>query len=191
MSLEPIKIWELVDRAVLHRWSIPEFQRGFVWKATQVRDLAESLWLDYPVGSLLVWNSEQPQETKVAKDGVGPSQWIVDGQQRTTALAILFGRKPYWWSSADDWNKTLKRYDIRFDIAAKDAPYFLVANAAIRKANARELGDAQRRRCQLPQSPAGSRSPALSLCVGQSAQARPVTVLRRLPKETEDGPLGR
>jgi hypothetical protein len=134
MSLEPIKIWELVDRAVLHKWSIPEFQRGFVWKATQVRDLAESLWLDYPVGSLLVWNSHQPQETKIAKDGVGPSQWIVDGQQRTTALAILFGRKPYWWSSADDWNKTLKRYDIRFDIAAKEAPYFLVANAAIRRA---------------------------------------------------------
>jgi hypothetical protein len=134
MALEPIKIWELVDRAVLHKWSIPEFQRGFVWKATQVRDLAESLWLDYPVGSLLVWNSEQPQETKIAKDGLGPSQWIVDGQQRTTALSILFGRKPYWWSSADDWNKTLKRYDIRFDIAAKDAPYFLVANAAIRKA---------------------------------------------------------
>lgn len=134
MSLEPIKIWELVDRAVLHRWSIPEFQRGFVWKATQVRDLAESLWLDYPVGSLLVWNSEQPQETKVAKDGVSPSQWIVDGQQRTTALAILFGRKPYWWSTADDWNKTLKRYDIRFDVSTKEAPYFLVANAAIRKA---------------------------------------------------------
>jgi hypothetical protein len=134
MSLEPIKIWELVDRAVAHKWSIPEFQRGFVWKATQVRDLAESLWLDYPVGSLLVWNSEQPQETKVAMDGVGPSQWIVDGQQRTTALCILFGRKPYWWTSADDWNKTLKRYDIRFDIAAKEAPYFLVANAAIRKA---------------------------------------------------------
>jgi hypothetical protein len=45
MALEPIKIWELVDRAVCHKWSVPEFQRGFVWKATQVRDLAESLWL--------------------------------------------------------------------------------------------------------------------------------------------------
>jgi hypothetical protein len=46
----------------------------------------------------------------------------------------LFGRKPYWWSSADEWNKTLKRYDIRFDIDAKEAPFFWVANAAIRKA---------------------------------------------------------
>lgn len=133
MALEPIKISELVDRAVSHKWSVPEFQRGFVWKATQVRDLAESLWLDFPIGSLLLWNSEKEQEERVAKDGARPSLWVVDGQQRTTALAILFGRKPYWWSSAEDWNKTLRRYDIRFDVAATDEPYFWVANAAIRK----------------------------------------------------------
>jgi hypothetical protein len=134
MALEPIKISELVDRAVSHKWSVPEFQRGFVWKATQVRDLAESLWLDFPVGSLLLWNSGDHQEERIAKDGVNPSLWIVDGQQRTTALAILFGRKPYWWGSADEWNKTLKRYDVRFDVVAKSEPYFLVANAGIRKA---------------------------------------------------------
>jgi hypothetical protein len=133
MALEPIKIWELVDRAVCHKWSVPEFQRGFVWKATQVRDLAESLWLDFPVGSLLLWNSDSHQEERVAKDGVTPALWIVDGQQRTTALAILFGRKPYWWGSADDWNKIQKRYDIRFDVAAKNESHFVVANAAIRK----------------------------------------------------------
>jgi len=133
VALEPIKIWELVDRAVCHKWSVPEFQRGFVWKATQVRDLAESLWLDFPVGSLLLWNSETPQEERVAKDGLTPSLWIVDGQQRTTALAIIFGRKPYWWASADEWNKILKRYDIRFDVAAKNESHFVVANAAIRK----------------------------------------------------------
>src|SRR4051812_43106919 len=60
VAYEQIKIRDIVDRAVNHSWSIPEFQRGFVWKATQVRDLAESLWLDYPVGSLLVWNSRGP-----------------------------------------------------------------------------------------------------------------------------------
>src|SRR5437870_10568707 len=135
MAYESVKIRDIVDRSVNHKWSIPEFQRGFVWKATQVRDLAESLWLDYPVGSLLVWNSEQPQETKIAKDGLGPSQWIVDGQQRATALSILFGRKPYWWESAEQWNKTLVRYDIRFDIDTKEPPFFIVANAAIRRAH--------------------------------------------------------
>ncbi len=134
MAYEQTKLLELVDRAVGHRWSIPEFQRGFVWKPTQVRDLAESLWLDYPIGSLLVWNSNSQAEERVAIDSQRPGQWLVDGQQRTTALCVLFGRKPYWWPSADEWNKTLKRYDIRFDVDAKEPPFFWVANAGIRKA---------------------------------------------------------
>ncbi|HVA16700.1 MAG TPA: DUF262 domain-containing protein [Candidatus Dormibacteraeota bacterium] len=134
MAYEQTKLRELVERAVSHRWSIPEFQRGFVWKPTQVRDLAESLWLDYPIGSLLVWNSGQQAEERVAIDAQRPSQWLVDGQQRTTALCVLFGRKPYWWPNADEWNRTLKRYDVRFDVDAKEAPFFWVANAAIRRA---------------------------------------------------------
>jgi hypothetical protein len=134
MAYEQTKLLELVERAVAHRWSIPEFQRGFVWKPTQVRDLAESLWLDYPIGSLLVWNSGNQAEERVAIDSQRPGQWLVDGQQRTTALCVLFGRKPYWWPSAEEWNRTLKRYDIRFDIDAKHPPFFWVANAGIRKA---------------------------------------------------------
>ncbi len=133
MAYEQVQIRDIVDRAVSHQWSIPEFQRGFVWKPSQVRDLAESLWLDYPIGSLLVWNSRGPVEEQLAHDAQRPSLWVVDGQQRSTALCILAGRKPYWWSSADDWNRTLKKYDIRFDVNAKQPPFFLVANAAIRK----------------------------------------------------------
>jgi hypothetical protein len=134
MAYASVEIKGVVDRSVSHIWSIPEFQRGFVWKATQVRDLAESLWLDYPIGSLLVWNSQQPTEERIVRDAQRPTLWVVDGQQRSTALCIVFGRKPYWWESADYWAKTMKKYDIRFDSDAKVPPFFLVANAAIRKA---------------------------------------------------------
>jgi hypothetical protein len=134
MAYESVKMKDVVDRSVTHTWSIPEFQRGFVWKPTQVRDLAESLWLDFPIGSLLVWNNQQPTEERIVRDAQRPTLWVVDGQQRATALSILFGRKPYWWSSAEDWEKTTRRYDIRFDIDAKEPPYFWVANAGIRKA---------------------------------------------------------
>src|SRR5436309_9136719 len=74
MAYEQTKLLELVERAVNHRWSIPEFQRGFVWKPTQVRDLAESLWLDFPIGSLLVWNSQQPTEERIVRDAQRPTQ---------------------------------------------------------------------------------------------------------------------
>ena len=134
MAYEQIQVHELVKRAVDHAWSIPEFQRGFVWKSTQVRDLVESLWSDYPIGSLLLWNSAGPAEEQRAHDSQRPSVWVVDGQQRTTALCILSGRKPYWWPSSEEWNKTIKRFDIRFDVHAKEPPFFWVANAAIRNA---------------------------------------------------------
>jgi len=132
MAYESVKIRDIVDRSVCHAWSIPEFQRGFVWKSTQVRDLAESLWLEYPIGSLLVWNSQQPTEERIVRDAQRPTLWVVDGQQRATALCLLFGRKPYWWS--EDWDKMMKKYDVRFDIDAKQPPYFWVSNAVIRKA---------------------------------------------------------
>lgn len=134
MAYEQITIREIVERAVNHSWSIPEFQRGFVWKATQVRDLAESLWYDYPIGALLVWNSRGSTEEQHAHDAQRPGLWVVDGQQRSSALCILCGRKPYWWPSVDEWNKTLRKFDIRFDVNAKEPPFFWVANAVIRKA---------------------------------------------------------
>jgi len=133
MAYASVLMHEIVDYAVNHKWSIPEFQRGFVWKATQVRDLAESLWLNYPIGSLLMWNSPEKVEERVGSDAQRPSLWVVDGQQRATALCILFGRRPYWWSSAEDWKKITQKYDIRFDIHTKEEPYFWVADAAIRK----------------------------------------------------------
>ena len=62
---------------------------------------------------------------------------MVDGQQRTTALCILAGRKPYWWNSKENWDAVLRRFDIRFDVHAKTEPYFWVASAAHRKVKTR------------------------------------------------------
>lgn len=137
MAVNPhLKIHNLVDSAVGHELSVPEFQRGFVWKPAQARDLAESLWLDYPIGSILIWNSRTGVQERIVSDSRHPADWLVDGQQRATALCILFGRKPYWWPDAESWEKAIRRYDIRFDVEANEEPYFKVADAAIRKTKA-------------------------------------------------------
>ncbi len=135
MAFEGVKMLDIVERAVNHNWSIPVFQRGFVWKSPAVRDLAESLWLDYPIGSLLLWATSDAVVGRGPSDGMNPSIWVVDGQQRTTALCILFARKPYWWSDADGeaWSHLLSRYDVRFDIDATEEPFFRVADATIRR----------------------------------------------------------
>jgi hypothetical protein len=81
MAYASVTVKDLVERSVNHKWSIPELQRGFVWKATQVRDLIDSLWLNYPVGTLLVWDSSGPvNEECFRRTGSGSV-----GSRRTTA----------------------------------------------------------------------------------------------------------
>jgi hypothetical protein len=61
-------------------------------------------------------------EARVVSDGVQSAGWLVDGQQRSTALCVLFGRKPYWWDSG--WNDLVDRHDIRFNVLAEEEPFF-------------------------------------------------------------------
>ena len=39
------------------RFVIPDFQREFEWKPWDVRELMRSIFLDYYIGSLLLWHS--------------------------------------------------------------------------------------------------------------------------------------
>jgi len=116
MAIEQLKIREIVKQAVGKNLDIPEFQREFVWDPEQVKLLCESLYRDYPVGSFLLWDSSEYQEAKTAQ-GTQASLWIVDGQQRTTALCLLLGQKPYWWDDAEKWNKSLERYDVMVNLS--------------------------------------------------------------------------
>jgi len=72
--------------------AIPEIQRPFVWEATKVRNLLDSLYRGYPVGYLIAWRNP----TVKLKDG-SPSagkRVLIDGQQRVTALmAALLGQE--------------------------------------------------------------------------------------------------
>lgn len=115
MAIEQVKVHEVVQQAVNKSIDIPEFQRDFVWEPEQVKKLVESLYRGYPIGSFLLWDSSVYEEARTAQ-GSRASLWIVDGQQRTTALCLLLGRKPYWWSEAESWNKALERYDVMVNL---------------------------------------------------------------------------
>ena len=39
---------------------LPEIQRGYVWNRSQVRDLLDSLYRSYPIGAILVWQTDIP-----------------------------------------------------------------------------------------------------------------------------------
>lgn len=73
--------------------SIPEMQRPFVWKNTQVRDLIDSLYEGYPVGYLVIWQNPDVRDKTTGELSVG-KQILIDGQQRVTALmAAICGQK--------------------------------------------------------------------------------------------------
>jgi len=124
-----------IDDATLGILNVPEFQRKYVWRASKVADLVDSLWRGYPIGTLLLWESsyESPQ---TALGNQGRKLWIVDGQQRVTSLALLFGKKPYWWSNSTQWNKFYEKYNVLVNIAKdkKDLEFGLM-NPVRRKSN--------------------------------------------------------
>jgi hypothetical protein len=75
---------------------LPEFQRGYVWNRDQVRGLLRSLYLGYPVGGLLVWETETtPEDVRGTDIAVGNRTLLLDGQQRLTTLyGVVRGRPP-------------------------------------------------------------------------------------------------
>src|SRR6516165_4035403 len=90
-SVTPHPIETLLTWVKSGEIAIPEIQRPFVWEATKVRNLLDSLYRGYPVGYLIAWRNP----TVKLKDGT-PSEGkriLIDGQQRVTALiAALLGQ---------------------------------------------------------------------------------------------------
>lgn len=103
--------------------AIPEIQRPFVWNATKVRDLMDSLYNGFPIGYVIAWQNPNIR----LKDGslARGKKILIDGQQRITALrAALLGE-----------NVVNKNYDnVRIKIAFNPKEEkFEVSNPAILK----------------------------------------------------------
>ncbi|EKE05528.1 MAG: hypothetical protein ACD_19C00234G0001 [uncultured bacterium] len=77
---------------------IPAFQRGFIWKESQVLELLESIYKGYPIGSLLFWRvSSEILHIGFSEDlpfplvePKYPLCYVLDGMQRLSALYGVF-----------------------------------------------------------------------------------------------------
>jgi len=83
-----------------HKYQIPTFQREIVWEPNNVKKLWDSIYKFYPFGSILIWKTNIKLQHHRRIGGILLSddftateyQYILDGQQRTTALVTsLFG----------------------------------------------------------------------------------------------------
>ena len=122
-SVTPHPIETLLTWVKSGEIAIPEIQRPFVWDATKVRNLLDSLYQGYPVGYLIAWRNHSVK----LKDGTTSAgkRILIDGQQRVTALmASLLGIEVL----NDDYDTVQIR--IAFD---PQEEAFEVSNPAIKK----------------------------------------------------------
>ncbi len=64
MAQTNIKVSELVNKVQRGELTLPEMQRRYVWPATRVRDLLDSLYRGYPSGTILVWETDEEMPTR-------------------------------------------------------------------------------------------------------------------------------
>ena len=74
-------------------------QRRYVWRATRVRDLLDSLYRGYPSGAILLWETDEDvplQEFAVTQERspFTSRRLLLDGQQRLTSLSAVIRGEP-------------------------------------------------------------------------------------------------
>jgi hypothetical protein len=122
----------LIERVLGGTIRIPKFQRAFVWEPEKVAFLMDSIYRGYPVGSVLLWRSEQKLN---AERDLGPFQlpepekkwpidYVLDGQQRLTSLFGVF-------QDTLSPMENSEAFEIYFDLAAREGvleDQFIISN---------------------------------------------------------------
>lgn len=109
-----MQIGKLLDRVESNAIVLPEFQREYVWKKSQAKELVDSLYREYPIGGLLTWETEDPPEIKndaIDEEKQALFEVLLDGQQRLTVLYMLIKDDiPPYYDSSDINNDPRKLY---------------------------------------------------------------------------------
>jgi Protein of unknown function DUF262 len=110
------RIDELARRILTGDILLPKFQRSFVWDKKQIRDLLDSILKNYPIGSVLLWQSRQELISESTIAGLKanlprhdyPVNYLLDGQQRLSTICGAL-----YWSGDDPKSQWNIVYDLR------------------------------------------------------------------------------
>lgn len=119
-----IKIDKLITHIEDGNIKIPAFQRGFVWDQQQVIALLDSIYNDYPIGSILLWNSKERLKSirnvggflLPDRDPEYPINYVLDGQQRLSTIYAVFCRDKTRDPNSNWYNADVEIFDIYFDL---------------------------------------------------------------------------
>lgn len=109
-----MRISTILDKIDYHQLFVPAFQREYVWKRGNAKELMDSLIKEYPTGTMLTWETSDPPELK------GPHKYhqtqgavriLLDGQQRITTLYMLIrGEIPPYYTPEEIVEDTRNLY---------------------------------------------------------------------------------
>lgn len=112
------RIEEIVTAVKQGDIKLPKFQRPFVWRRKEVLNLLDSIYNGYPIGSILIWNSNERLESERTIADLDlysqekyyyPTNYLLDGQQRISCLCgtLYWDNKDYrsLWNVVFDLDK--------------------------------------------------------------------------------------
>ncbi len=128
---EIVFVFELLKDIREGKIRIPHFQRPYVWRRDQMLDLLDSIRKHYPIGSLLVWDTESKyaSTSRIGPVEVPPpsanTSYVLDGHQRLSTLAGAFlhnrseevegdedpGRWTIWYNLDEEYFEHLRPAD--------------------------------------------------------------------------------
>jgi len=128
ITLSSPKIDKLINRIEEGDIKIPAFQRGFVWKQDQVIKLLDSIYNEYPIGSILLWNSiVRLKSTRniggfllAEREPLYPVNYVLDGQQRLSSIYAVFGKDKNEDPNNNQYKIDTQIFDIYFDLDDND-----------------------------------------------------------------------
>jgi hypothetical protein len=90
----------VLNKIELGEIKLPPFQRGFVWNQDQVISLLDSIYRNYPIGCIIIWecNERLPSRKNIGgflikeRKTPYPLNYVLDGQQRLTTIYGVFCR---------------------------------------------------------------------------------------------------
>lgn len=118
-----IRINSLRNKIIEGDIKIPPFQRNFVWKQQQIIELLDSVVNDYPIGSVLLWETNEDLPSKRNIGGYNlpeskaeyPINYVLDGQQRITSIFGVFSIGLEY----EDLENNVDIFEIYYDLPTK------------------------------------------------------------------------
>lgn len=121
-----MKISTILEKIDENQLFVPAFQREYVWKRDDAKQLIDSLIKEYPTGTMLTWETANPPELKGPhkyNEKQGAVKLLLDGQQRVTTLYMLIrGIIPPYYTAPEIMNDTR---DLFVQLETRELSYYM------------------------------------------------------------------